>query len=365
MLRQDLMSQADEHKLRRILLGTPPWLIERYNTVDGRIELAGWALTPDGDVENWHFLVNGRQPDSARYPLATPSLERVFPFCAESGRGGFVLNFAVTDSDIAIGHVEIAFVNRYTQLPASDYLNQFIDLKHDLDIVVPDGDQLFRTQGNRSADRYKLHGFTTFKRIERAIYRHSGRRIDDFKSILDWGCGCGRLTQQFALRLPGAAIQGIDIDAPNVEWCRDNIPKATFSLVAPNPPTHLPPQSIDLLVGISVMTHLDYDAQCLWLGELRRIVMPAGYLVLTTHGEMALARVKNFEVIRNTLTVGMDASTTDKSLDAVISSKEYYKSSYHLRKYVYQLFGEYFDVIDIIAGGNASLQDFVILRRRQ
>ena len=361
VLMQQHISPADENGLRRSLLGTPPWLTETYALDDTRLSLSGWAIPPDGRPDNWCFLVNGRSPDVSRYPMATPSLERVFPFCPGSDKGGFSLNFALTAADRAAGHVEIAFVNRYSGLPASDYFNQFIDL--DARLEIPDEEQLFRTQGNRSAERYRLHGYTTYKRLELVLYRHSGRKLQDFRSILDWGCGCGRLTQQLALRLAKAVVHGIDIDAPNIQWCREHIGRAQFDVVPLSPPTEITSESCDLIVGISVMTHLDLAMQHAWLAELHRIARPLGYVVLTTHGETALARVKSLAVIEKALEAGSDDSQKDAALDKVIQSENYYRTSYHLRRYARSMFGNYFEVIDIIAGGNASIQDIVVLRR--
>lgn len=353
----------DEASLRRSLLGTPPWLTEKYAINGDRVTVSGWALAPDGRPENWCFHVNGRPPEKSRYPMATPSLGNVFPFCPGSDTGGFILEFAITPADRSAGDIEIAFVNRWSKLPASAFFNQFIDLD-DERIALPDEDQLFRTQGNRSAERYKLHGYTTYKRIELACYKHSGRTLQDFHSILDWGCGCGRLTQQLALRLPEADVHGVDIDAPNILWCREHIQRARFDLGPLAPPTDFRAGSYDLIIGISVMTHLDQPMQLAWLKELHRLSAPGGYVLLTTHGETALARVKNFEVIKNTIAVGSDDSQQDAALDKVITPNDYYRATYHLRNYSRILFGMYFDVIEIIAGGNASMQDLIVLRRR-
>src|SRR5208282_5858405 len=107
-------------------------------------------------------------------------------------RAGFTGTVVIRDSDIARGHLEIEFVHRDTRAAHYDWFTQFIDLARDGDLCLPDAEQLRRTQGNTSIDRYRMHGFTTFKRLERLIYQHSGRSLGDFKTILDWGCGCGR-----------------------------------------------------------------------------------------------------------------------------------------------------------------------------
>jgi 2-polyprenyl-3-methyl-5-hydroxy-6-metoxy-1,4-benzoquinol methylase len=355
------MLAAGEYDVRRSLLGIPPWLTEKYSIDAGGIKISGWAIPPDGCPGNWNFFVNGRGPDLCRYPSETPALNKIFPFCPGSSSAGFYLELAPTEADEAMGHIEIAFVNKYSRLPASDFFNQFVDLTSQIEI--PGEDQLFRTQGNRSAERYKLHGYTTYKRLELALYRHSGRYIQDFHSVLDWGCGCGRLTQQLVNRLSDSNIHGIDIDEQNVLWCGQHIAKARFDVVPLSPPTLIEDNTYDLIVGISVMTHLDLEMQHAWLKELKRIAKPSAYVILTTHGEAALARVKNFEVIERAIAVGSDDSTKDGALQNIINSTNYYRASYHLRFFVRGLFGQYFDLIEIIPGGNASIQDIIVMRK--
>jgi 2-polyprenyl-3-methyl-5-hydroxy-6-metoxy-1,4-benzoquinol methylase len=343
-------------------LGNPPWLIDNYSVRERRLTISGWALPPDGYQENWTFLLNGRSADKTRYPISTPSLEKVFSFCAGSGNAGFVLDLELSTGDELVGHVKVEFVNKFSGLPMCDYHNQYIDLRPQLE--VPDDDQLFRTQGNRSIERYKLHGYTTYKKIETLLYRYSERKLANFRSVLDWGCGCGRLTQQFAQRASaGTVIHGIDIDKLNIDWCHEHIKGARFDTVPLRPPTSLPSEFYSLIVGVSVMTHLALETQKAWLDELRRVAAPQAYIILTTHGETALSRVKDITVIQNTLSFGSDERTMDRSLENAIESTDYYRSSYHMGRFARKLFGQYFDVVDIIPGGNASIQDFVIMRK--
>ena len=87
----------------------------------------------------------------------------------------FKFKAPVKDKDYELGHLEIAFVSRYTNLPSSDYFNQFIDLTFNDRLAIPDSDQLSQTQGNLSISVLPVHGFTTFKRLELALFRHSGK----------------------------------------------------------------------------------------------------------------------------------------------------------------------------------------------
>lgn len=51
----------------------------------------------------------------------------------------------------------------------------------------------------------------------------------------------------------------------------------------------MPDASVDLIYGISVMTHIRESQQEAWLKELERILTPGGVMILTSCGAGALA----------------------------------------------------------------------------
>jgi 2-polyprenyl-3-methyl-5-hydroxy-6-metoxy-1,4-benzoquinol methylase len=73
-----------------------------------------------------------------------------------------------------------------------------------------------------------LSHFTRFRRLEEAAFAFGGRRFGDFAAILDWGCGCGRISRYLAERA-GAKLIGCDIDAENVGGCRATSSRTTSS----------------------------------------------------------------------------------------------------------------------------------------
>jgi SAM-dependent methyltransferase len=116
----------------------------------------------------------------------------------------------------------------------------------------------------------------------RAAVAAADRSFDDLRRILDFGCGCGRTLRRWAA--VDAEVHGTDVNPALVEWCRENLTFATFSVNGALPPLALPPSGFDLVYAISVFTHLPEDAQRGWIGELRRLLAPDGVLVITTHG---------------------------------------------------------------------------------
>ncbi len=60
--------------------------------------------------------------------------------------------------------------------------------------------------------------------------------VQEFRSILDFGCGCSRVLRYFIPFLPGARFYGCDIDPVAIEWSNRNVLSAEYSLIFPRQP---------------------------------------------------------------------------------------------------------------------------------
>jgi len=127
----------------------------------------------------------------------------------------------------------------------------------------------------------------------RATLARAGTRLEDLEAVLDFGCGCGRVTRHLAA-LPGV-LRGADFDTDAVAWCREHLPFATVEHNAVEPPLALATDSVDLVYALSVLTHLPVELQRRWLDELTRVLRPGGLLLVTTHGERYLDRLSGAE----------------------------------------------------------------------
>ncbi len=262
--------------LRRSLLGNPPWLIDNYTIKGDEIRISGWALPPDGNLDLLTFMVNGRIRARSATACRAPASARSFPSPVMSAYSAFVCTDKITAEDRAAKRLHFAAVNSFTHESFYEWFDCYLPLEDNAKIVIPGPDQLRRTQGNVSAERYLLHGFTTYTQLDRILQRYAQRPLASFEAVLDWGCGCGRLTQHVARHSANkASVLGVDIDAANIAWCRDNIPAAKFRLLPLQPPTDLPASTFDCIYGISVLTHMDEPTQLAWLDELSRAARPA------------------------------------------------------------------------------------------
>ncbi|HUK34961.1 MAG TPA: class I SAM-dependent methyltransferase, partial [Vicinamibacterales bacterium] len=116
----------------------------------------------------------------------------------------------------------------------------------------------------------------------RGVLERNGVTLAASTPILDFGCGCGRVTRHFAEL--GDAVYGTDLHPTLVGWCRDHL---GFGHFAPNrlePPLPFGDRQFGLVYALSVFTHLPASLQRPWINELHRVLRPGGHLVFTTHG---------------------------------------------------------------------------------
>ena len=100
--------------------------------------------------------------------------------------------------------------------------------------------------------------------------------------ILDWGCGVGRVTRHLPEFFSEATITGTDINQKNIDWLNahcpgiqwlitDEITKRTFI-------------SFDLIIGISVLTHIPTTEQTNCLQLLHHLLEEDGLAYISTRG---------------------------------------------------------------------------------
>jgi SAM-dependent methyltransferase len=159
------------------------------------------------------------------------------------------------------------------------------------DLPVPPAALRVRVAGTADLAWFVEGGRLAEQTIRAALERHGGT-LDDVEALLDFGCGCGRVTRRFAGR---GGVHGSDTNEDAIAWCRKNLPFALFETNALEPPLAFADASFDLVYGLSVFTHLTVELQCAWLDELARVLRPGGLLLLTTHGDAYRDRLGNEE----------------------------------------------------------------------
>lgn len=231
---------------------------------------------------------------------------------------------------------------------------------------LPPADLRYRVAGTSDAGWFDRCGQMTVSDFEDAL-ASVGRSFDDFRHLLDFGCGCGRVTRWLRNRCPQASIAGSDIDRAAVEWMRREMPDVDARLNERLPPLAFRGGSFDLVLGYSVFSHLDEAYQDAWLAELRRVSRPGAVLLLTVHADYHWqAAVAAHPRLR-----ALEAERTDKGF---LYSKEdewgrhfpdFYHTAWHTPDYVKRRWSRWFTVLGLRGekGRPALKQDIVVLQR--
>jgi SAM-dependent methyltransferase len=160
------------------------------------------------------------------------------------------------------------------------------------ELPVPPARLRIRVAGTAELDWFLEGGRLAEETLRTAVAR-AGTSLEDMASVLDFGCGCGRVTRYWSAF--AGEISGSDVSAKAVEWCRANLRFGRFETNALEPPLAFDDESFDLVYALSVFTHLTADLQLAWRDELRRVLRPGGRLLLTTHGRSYLPRLETAE----------------------------------------------------------------------
>jgi len=205
-------------------------------------------------------------------------------------------------------------------------------------------------------------GYELCRELDEAI-APAGRKLTDFRRILDFGCGSGRVIRALRSLSPDAELHGTDIDEEAIAWLAWNYPKIGRFTVAPHrPPTSYADATFDFIFGISVFTHLPQDMEGQWLDELRRIAAPGAHLVMTTHGESHWSKLAP-EIRAVVERDGFYYGDFGWNYGASVSLPDFYQTAYHSGDYVRREWGKRFEVLAITPLGMGRHQDTVLLRR--
>ena len=192
------------------------------------------------------------------------------------------------------------------------------------------------------------------------VLERARRPLRDFASVLDFGCGCGRLTRWFPQWLRAdARMHGCDADAEAIAWCAGNLPFAAFAPNDPLPPLPYGAGAFDLVLAVSVFTHINEPAGLLWMRELRRVLQPDGVAVVSVRGDG----------FRDALSAQESAALDAAGILFVESPfwdgqfPPWYNTTHHTRAYIEAAFGQQFDVLAYLPQA-VGLQDAIVVVSR-
>jgi SAM-dependent methyltransferase len=340
------------------------WYPSHISVSHDKVSMDGWALSLWDRQDQYRFMINGVDFDSVEWPLPSQDLVAYFPDIPHAAMSRFRCSRKR-------GHGSWPFENGFARFNVTSQFGEHVQsyktawylADPDLESAMPSPAQMIRVIGTSDTDAYRSSGATLACRFSEFLKHQLNRPIESFDAILDWGCGAGRLTRYMIMMSPH--VTGVDIDADNIGMCAEHLLQAKFLPIDRHPPTPFAENSFDLIVGISVFTHLSEANQHAWLAELKRITRPGGVLLMTISGQAQMHLYQdwgnNKQAMHHT---GIHALGQNSQLRDVLADPDYYVNAQHSHDYVFATWQKYFDVIDIAPALGIG-QDVVVLRARQ
>lgn len=245
-----------------------------------------------------------------------------------------------------------------------------------------------------SEQNFASHGTDLFRALQQA----SPKPLSEFDSMLDFGCGCGRLARMF--KGHSAKLFGCDVDRRHVEFIKSQLDFMEARVSGIHPPLPFADDQFDAVISISVFSHLSEASQDEFLRDLRRVSRPGAYLFLSIHGDRALSRAQQEEFIWKMISVAPEPFETAKKCfaagkhafilqqghlttsngprlwwhrmrrllggEAALITEPYaYGITFLPERYIREHWGRWFEIRDYRPGAIHNFQDIVVLRPRK
>lgn len=184
-------------------------------------------------------------------------------------------------------------------------------------------------------------------------------------SILDFGCGSARILRLYRY-LSGVRLVGTDANPECISWCRDQLPGCEFhvnDLVPPLP--FAKGDDFDLIVSLSVFTHIPIAQQTEWLQEMKRVLKPNGFLLCTvvgtTHIDVQLG-TNGRRIIQEKGEVTLGKDDPGVSLSTIAGGSNF--DVFQRRDRVINVFGSVLRLRDYIPSSRSPIgQDLLVLQK--
>jgi SAM-dependent methyltransferase len=235
-------------------------------------------------------------------------------------------------------------------------------------MVRPGPANMQRVVGSTNAYYFDCTGYTNVRHFEHLLDELVPGGARGVRTVLDWGCGAGRVLRYVASRWSARAT-GADIDPVNVAWCQENLGDlAEVHRIESEPPTRLADGTFDLVYGLSVMTHLSREDQRAWLAELSRITTDDAIVILTLHDETTfMAAVNDYWLLAELAGAGfLDVGRSD-DLDEgapALKASSRYRNVFNTERHVLEQWSTHFRVVGMRRGCPIGQQSYVVLRKR-
>lgn len=171
-------------------------------------------------------------------------------------------------------------------------INKEFKSKH-ADVKLPP-DYLMYESFQLNYQKYYTESIETAQWLTNHLKKHTELKN---KRILDWGCGPGRIIRHLPEIIGnGCEFLGTDYNKQSIDWCSKNLTDIKFNNNTLNAQLPYNDNSIDIIYGISIFTHLSEQLHKDWYDELYRVLKPEGIMFLTTQGDNFKVKLTEVEL---------------------------------------------------------------------
>lgn len=220
---------------------------------------------------------------------------------------------------------------------------------------LPPPNLIFLVTGDESPKWFLDSGRSASDAMRELLAKHD-LQIEQFSSVLDFGCGVGRIMRHWS-STRGPAWHGTDYNPQLIEWCREHLKFSQFNVNTLSGKLPYAADTFEFIYAYSVFTHLNEELRFFWINELSRVLKPGGYLYFTTHGDYYLHTLTPEE--RERFQRGQPVIREQQE------SGSNFCAVFHPRQYVHETIAQDFEVIDFVAGSDEerSVHDVHLVRK--
>jgi ubiquinone/menaquinone biosynthesis C-methylase UbiE len=247
--------------------------------------------------------------------------------------------------------------------------------------AMPDEGTQARFTGLKG-DETMMRAFDAYALVKQLSEKYLGR-VSELQSILDFGCGWGRMVRFFLKDLEPSRIWGADCLSSIIDVCQQTNKWCNFRVVDPLPPTTFPDETFDLIYSFSVFSHLSEDAHNKWLHEFNRLLRPGGLLITTTMGRQFIEYCRTLREVGDVPTKGVAREiakvfpNTEQSLSEYDNGKychhpldggdllnpSFFGETCIPKGYVLNHWTKQFEFLEFIEGNDLQSQNAIVVKK--
>lgn len=144
----------------------------------------------------------------------------------------------------------------------------------------PEKDIVDLTISNGTSINMLRSAFALYSTLKKYAAKY-GQPLSQDSTVLDFGCGWGRIARFFLREIPLENLYGVDVVPTLVRACKATFRSPNFRAIRQKGRLPHKTASFDIVFANSVFSHLNEKLNLKWVREIRRVLKPGGLAMLT------------------------------------------------------------------------------------